>query len=57
MKQREYYKKLVATYPNDERVRNLLGTYYFGQQEYELAIEQYEKAIAIAPDFTPPYNL
>jgi tetratricopeptide (TPR) repeat protein len=55
-KQKEHYQKLVAAYPNDERAHNLLGTYFFGQQEYAQAIEEYKKATAIAPDFSPPYN-
>lgn len=56
-KQKEYYQKLVATFPEDERAHNLLAGYYFGQQEFELAIEEYNKSTAIAPDFSPPYNL
>jgi len=55
-KQKEYYQKLAAAFPEDERAHNLLGGYYFGQQEFELAIAGYEKANAIAPDFSPPYN-
>lgn len=56
MKQREYYQKLVAAYPEDERTHNLLGNQYFGQQEFALAIEEFEKATAIAPKFSQPYN-
>ncbi len=56
MKQREYYQKIVAAYPNDERAYNLLANNYFGQQEYPAAIEQYNKAVEIAPDFSQPYN-
>jgi tetratricopeptide (TPR) repeat protein len=56
MKQREYYQKLVAMYPNDERAHNLLGTNYFGQQEWQKAIESYSKATQINPDFSQPYN-
>jgi tetratricopeptide (TPR) repeat protein len=56
MRQREFYKELVAAYPNDERARNLLGNHYFGQQEYALAIDQYEEATKNAPDFSQPYN-
>lgn len=55
-KQKEYYQKLVAAYPEDERAHNLLGGYYFGQQQWEQAIAEYKKATAIAPDFSPPYN-
>ncbi|MBD3289127.1 tetratricopeptide repeat protein [candidate division KSB1 bacterium] len=56
MKQRENYQKLVAAYPNDERAHNLLGIHYFGQQEWEKAIDSYKKAIEINPDFSQPYN-
>ena len=56
MEQREMYTKLVEAYPNDERAHTLLGNNYFGQQEYAAAVEEYEKATAIAPDFSPPYN-
>ena len=54
--QREYYKKLVDAYPNDERAHNLLGNQYFGQREYALAIAAYEKSIDIDSEFSQPYN-
>ncbi len=56
MKQREYYGKLVAMYPNDQRALTLLGINYFGQQDYAKAIEYLKKATQIAPDFAPAYN-
>ena len=56
LKQREFYKKLIEAYPNDERAHNLLGVNYFGQQEWEQAIAECNKAIKIAPDFSQPYN-
>jgi tetratricopeptide (TPR) repeat protein len=56
MKQRELYTKLVQTYPGDERGLNLLGNHYFGQEDYETAIAQYQKATQINPDFSQPYN-
>jgi tetratricopeptide (TPR) repeat protein len=55
-KQRELYQKLVEMYPKDERAHNLLAGHYFGQQQYENAIEHYEQAININPDFSQPYN-
>ncbi|MCP4582587.1 MAG: tetratricopeptide repeat protein [candidate division Zixibacteria bacterium] len=54
--QREYYLRMVKLYPNDERAHNLLGNYYFGQQKYETAIEQYEEAKKINPEFSQIYN-
>lgn len=56
LRQRDYYKKLVAAYPDDERARTFLGNNYFGLQDYFLAIEEYRKATEIAPKFSPPYN-
>jgi tetratricopeptide (TPR) repeat protein len=56
MKQREYYQKLVAAYPNDERAHNLLGNQYFAQEDYARAIPEYQKASQINPDFSQPYN-
>jgi tetratricopeptide (TPR) repeat protein len=56
-KQREYYEKLVAAYPHDERAHFLLGGSYFGQQEFAKAIQEYRKAVEIAPEYSPAYNL
>ncbi len=56
-KQGEYFQKLASAYPDDERAHNLLGTYYFGLQEYDKAIGEYERAVGINPKFSPAYNL
>ncbi len=56
-KQKEYFEKLVAAYPNDERAQFNLGSYYFGQQEYAQAIEHNKKAEELAPNYSPPYNI
>ncbi len=55
-KQQEYYKKLVELYPEDERSHYLLGTSYFTQQDYNLAIGEYRRAVEINPDFSTVYN-
>jgi len=52
----ELENKLVALVPNDERAHNLLGGLYFGRQEYDKAIAEYEKAVKINPKFSQPYN-
>lgn len=56
MQQKENFLKIVEIYPNDERAHNLLGGFYFGQQEYDKAIESYTKSTIIAPQFSQPYN-
>src|SRR5271157_502046 len=53
----EHLDKAVAEYPNDERARFNLGNYYFGQQDFDLAIEQYKKATELAPNYSPAYNI
>ena len=55
--QRDYYEKLAAAYPGDERAHFLLGGAYFGQQDYSRAIAEYQKSVQIAPDYAPAYNL
>lgn len=55
-KQQEYYLKLVAAFPQDERAHNLLGNNYFGLQMYQLAIKEYRKCVEINPQFSQPYN-
>ena len=54
--QRQQLQKLVKMFPADVRVHTLFGNYYFGRQDYSLAIKQYEAAIKIDPSFTQPYN-
>jgi tetratricopeptide (TPR) repeat protein len=53
---RENLTALVGAYPDDERAHTLLGGYYFGRQDWQAAIDEYHKAIAINPEFSQPYN-
>jgi tetratricopeptide (TPR) repeat protein len=56
-KQKEHLEALVAAYPGDERAHLALGGWYFGQQQYPQAIEQYRKATEIEPGFAPAWNI
>ena len=56
-KQKEHLDGLVAAYPNDERAHFNLGGYFFGQQQYAQAIEQYKKATELEPSYSTAYNL
>lgn len=47
---------LVAAYPQDERVHMLLGNYFNGQQDFAAAVEHFDHAAAINPDFAGAYN-
>jgi tetratricopeptide (TPR) repeat protein len=55
-RQKECLSKLVAACADDERAHNQMGAFHFGRQEYEAAIAAYEKANAINPAFSQPYN-
>jgi tetratricopeptide (TPR) repeat protein len=55
--QREYYERLTAAYPKDERAHFLLGNAYFGLQDYTRAIAEYEKSVELSPNYAPAYNL
>jgi tetratricopeptide (TPR) repeat protein len=54
--QLDHLTKLAAAYPEDPRVHQQLGAYHFGNQDYEKAIGHYERAVALDPSFTTPYN-
>lgn len=54
--QRGYLTKLVESHPTDERAHNALGNYYFGRQEWNKAIEEFQRATEINPAFSPAYN-
>ena len=56
-KQKENLDKLVAAYPNDERVQAAIGNYYFGQQDLTQTIDHYKKATEIAPNYSTSYNI
>jgi tetratricopeptide (TPR) repeat protein len=54
----EYAKQAAAKYPDDPRVHTTLGnSYFFGQQDYEKARGELQKAIDVDPNFTPAYNM
>ena len=57
VKQKQYLEELVAAYPDDERAHFNLGGYYFGQQDYPKAIDQYKKATALAPGYSGAHNI
>ncbi|MEJ2614145.1 MAG: tetratricopeptide repeat protein [Ignavibacteriaceae bacterium] len=57
VKQKEDYEKLVTMYPDDERAHMLLGNFYYGQQNYQSAVEQYNKAAQIDSSFSLAYNM
>jgi tetratricopeptide (TPR) repeat protein len=57
VKQKDYLEKLLAAYPNDERVQFAAAGFYFGQQQLDEAIAHYKKATELSPGFSPAYNV
>jgi tetratricopeptide (TPR) repeat protein len=53
---RQYAESLMTRYPRDERAHWVLGNAYSAQQLYVKAIEQYQTAIAINPQYSLAYN-
>ncbi len=56
-KQEGYLTKLVGLYPNDERAHGFAGQFYFGQQNYQKAVDHLKKSTEINPDFSSSYNM
>jgi tetratricopeptide (TPR) repeat protein len=55
--QLDYLQQLVAAHPDDERAHFNLGGYYFGQQEFPKAIEQYKKSAELNSSYSPVFNI
>ena len=52
----ELRKQLVRKHPNDKRAHLQLAFSYAGLDKDDQAIAEIEKAVAIDPDYAPPYN-
>jgi len=53
----ELLLQAIEKHPNGKRLRYTMGNFYFGQQSYDLAEEEYRKVIVIDPKFAPVYNI
>ena len=51
------FRELAQSYPRDERARRMLADYYFGIQNFESAIQEYQAATAINPGYAIAYNM
>ncbi|MBT4099307.1 MAG: tetratricopeptide repeat protein [Gemmatimonadetes bacterium] len=56
-RQLELYSKLAEAYPNDPRSHNLLGIHHFVQQNWAVAITNFEQATDVDPSYSAPYNM
>jgi len=54
---RQRLEEMVQLLPQSKRAHTILGTYYYGQQEWGLAEREFRAAIEVAPDFAPAYNM
>ena len=53
----EHFKEMAKKYPEDKRAHYYLGlVYYSYYNDYDKALAENEKAVAIDKDFAPPYN-
>ena len=55
-KQQQCYDRLIAAFPNDERVLYMVGDFHSGRREHAKAIEYLKKATELAPQFALPNN-
>lgn len=52
-----YHLEIAKLYPKDENARMMVASNYYGQQEYDKAIDEYKKAVEINENFAPAYNM
>jgi tetratricopeptide (TPR) repeat protein len=55
--QEEHLTKLIDLYPNDERAHVTAATFYFGQQNYQKAVDLLTTSTEINPDHSAAYNM
>ena len=54
----DYAKQAAAKHPQDPRAHAVLGNaYFFGQQDFENARAELQKAVDVDPSFSPAYNM
>jgi tetratricopeptide (TPR) repeat protein len=53
----QLWEQLAQKFPNDKRTHYFLGAAYYGRDEDDKAIAQFNKVIALDKDFAPVYNL
>jgi tetratricopeptide (TPR) repeat protein len=53
---RQLAEPLVVLYPRDERAHSTLAILYSGAQQYDKAIAEYRKAIALNSEYSIAYN-
>jgi len=51
------FQKLVAAFPDDQRAHESLAAFYQGIQQDDKAIAECQKAVHLAPDYAPVYNI
>jgi tetratricopeptide (TPR) repeat protein len=55
-KEKNDFEKLASLFPNDPQALNLLGNFYFGQQQDDQAISEFVKATQVDSNYSPSYN-
>lgn len=56
-KEKEYLDQLLTSYPNDKRVEELAGEYYYTINDFQKALDHFKRASDIDKNFAPVYNM
>ncbi len=48
--------EMLKRFPSSVRLHNICGAVNAGLHRFDMAVENYQNAIAIRPDYAPPYN-
>ena len=57
VREKMFLDNLVVAFPYNKRIQNMVGTYYYGNSDYETAIKHYNKAVKLDENFAPVYNM
>lgn len=56
-KQKDYLDQLLSAFPSDKRVHEIAGEYYYGINDFQNALAQFNKSTEIDNNFAPVYNM
>lgn len=57
-KEKDEIQKLLSMFPKDKRVAFIAGTFeQFSNRNFDAAIQHYQKAVQIDPNYAPAYNV
>jgi len=57
IEEKSYVEQLDKAYPTDKWAQTQIGQFHYGNSDYKMALEHFNRALKADPNFAPPYNM